>query len=166
MSMSFPVIRCLSVAAALAFSSGMAAAQQPRLTKLDAVGEVMASRANQMGDTLHFDACSVYMRADSPVAMMADILPGVRRWLDRPVDRPCDHARRGGPWTSGVIVDSITTTDSLVYVDVTVTRGEWRYRERHVLPVLHGKFGWREARVFGGRQSHALPPRRKPGSPD
>lgn len=133
-------------------------AQQPSGSRLQAIDRVIVARAGQMGDLLPFDACSVYEQAGRPAAMTDSLRPGARELLDRPVNDPC--AQEPPPALPGqhrvVVVDSLMLTDSVAYVNLSVIRGEWSYREQHILPALRGRpgWGWREARVFAGLQGY------------
>lgn len=130
--------------------------QHHRGSKLEAIRTVMSARAGQMGDLLPFDACSVYEQAGRPTAMLDSLRFSFRDQLDRPVNDPCAHEPPPAlPGQRRVVrVDSLMLTDSIAYVNLTVIRGEWSYREQHVLPALRGRpgWGWREARVFAGLQ--------------
>lgn len=133
-------------------------AQQQTGSRLEAIRTVMSSRAGQMGDLIPFDACSVYEQAGRPVAMMDSLRYSFRDLLDRPVNDPCAQEPPSAlPGLRRIVrVDSLMLTDSVAYVHLTVVRGEYSYREQHILPAYRGRpgWGWREARVYAGLQGY------------
>lgn len=132
----------------------MAQRRQHSPDKLDAVITTMRIRIGMMGDDLPYDACSVYERADQPEGMIARIPLGYRAHLDRAVDRPCEQPAPEFLPGNGrrVRIDSIAAGDSMAFVHLTITRGEWSYRERHDLRMTANRRGWgtREVHVYPG----------------
>lgn len=159
-------VRCL-VGALLALSlagPGTLHAQAPvRGDALSAVGEAMYFRRSALGDSLPFDACSVYERTGRPAGFPQGLLPGVRPLLDHPVADPCGRAgpEAGVRYPRVVRVDSVVIADSTAQVHLQVRRGEWAYNEVHHLVARPGRGGWgmREVRTCNAIQILPPPPR-------
>lgn len=118
---------------------------------LAAVAEVMTLRRGALGDSLPFDACTVFEQTGRPSGFPRGIPPGLIPLLDRTGPDPCatkapgdgDRLRRT------VRVDSVTITDSAASVHLSVTRGEWSYKEEYAFTLLPQgcRWGFREARM-------------------
>ena len=131
------------------------------------VNAVMRHRAMIVGDSTRFDACSVYTAVGRPADFPAGIDPSVVRLLDR-TTTPCagDPARVSVARPRYFVrVDTVAPgTGAAPRVTLTVTRGEYRYRESYTLrkgdgPGLPPTI--QEVRTWGFVQSVPLPPGRR-----
>lgn len=130
-----------------------------RGTALSAIGQAMFFRQSVLGDSLPFDACSVYERSGRPNPFVGGLLPGLRGLLDRPVDDPCSLPKpsAGGRTERLVRVDSVVIADSEARVHLHVRRGEWSHTEVYSLATrLDGGWGFREVRMTN--PFHVTPP--------
>lgn len=118
---------------------------------LDAVAEVMALRRGALGDSLPFDACTVFEETGRPAGFPGGLPPGLIPLLDRNGPDPCSTERPGaaGRFPRTVRVDSVRVTDSSAAVHLSVRRGEWSYNEDYFFTALPNGRGWgfREART-------------------
>lgn len=129
---------------------------------LSAVAEAMFFRRSALGDTLPFDACSVYERGGRPADFPAGILPGLQGLLDRPVSDPCSVPRPSADsrYERLVRVTSVEMADSAARVHLNVRRGEWTYTEVYHLSPRANDGAWmlREVRMYP--PVHTTPPPR------
>ncbi|MBB4636090.1 hypothetical protein [Longimicrobium terrae] len=147
----------LFIVALLAGHSGSLSGQgqsEYRADKLDAVSASMRARLDMMDDPVPFDACTVYEQGGRPDSLISRLSPGLREFLDRPVNQPCAvPAPVSRPGNSrSVAVDSLVLGDSTGSVYLTVQRGEWMYRERHDLMLTANGRRWalRGVQVYPG----------------
>lgn len=130
---------------------------------LSAVVEAMYFRRSALGDTLPFDACSVYEKGGRPDAFPTGILPGLRSLLDRPVADPCSAPRpsAGSRYERLVRVLSVEMADSAAQVHLNVRRGEWTYTEVYHLSTRADDGAWtlREVRMYPPVHTTPPPPR-------
>lgn len=134
-------------------------------TALSAIGQAMLFRQSVLGDSLPFDACSVYERSGRPGSFVSGVLPGLRGLLDRSVDDPCSLPKpSAGDRTEYLVrVDSVVIADSTARVHLHVRRGEWSYTEVYSLAARPaGDWGFREVRMTN--PFHITPPRPRPHS--
>jgi hypothetical protein len=150
-----PLVLLLSAA----FVAPAPSSAQRAGSRLEAIRIVMSARAGQMDDPVPFDACTVYEQGGRPDSLMARLSPGLREFLDRPVNRPCAvPAPVSQPGNSrSVAVDSVVLGDSTGSVHLTVQRGEWMYRERHDLVLTANGRRWalRGVQVYPGTRISA-----------
>jgi hypothetical protein len=141
-------------------------AQDPGEQKADALAAVkvvMMLRRDALGDSLKFDACSVFERTGRSSDFPAGIPPGLIPLLDRTGPDPCatepPHANPRFPRT--VRVDSVTLTDSTASVHLFIRRGEWSYNEDYFFRALPNGRGWgfRESRMTHPFRITPAPPR-------
>jgi hypothetical protein len=122
-----------------------------RADALAAVAEVMALRRGALGDSLPFDACTIFEQAGRPSGFPAGIPPGLIPLLDRTGPDPCATKAPGDGdrLQRTVRVDSVTVTDSAAFVHLSIRRGEWSYNEEYTFASLPQGRGWgfREARM-------------------
>lgn len=145
----------LVLVAGLVLSAAPASAQ-PRTTKTTILSAVMQYRLHWIGDSTAFDSCRVFRAAGEPADFPAGIMQPVRRLLDRRAD-PCSRTTPSSPSRHRVVVDSVTTSDSLAYVFLTVHRGERTHRENYTVrtpPSQPGFAGVRSVTLWGAVQSH------------
>jgi hypothetical protein len=133
---------------------------------LAAVVQAMFFRSGALGDSLPFDACSVWEQTGRPAALVEGVLPGLRPLLDRQVDDPCSVAKpsEGSRFERIARVDSVVVADSAARVHLHIRRGEWSYQEVYHLARRNGG-GWsfREVRMYP--PIHVTPPpTTQPGS--
>jgi hypothetical protein len=132
---------------------------------LAAVGEAMFFRRSALGDSLRFDACSVYECTGRPATFPEGILPGLRPLLDRPVAEPCavPAPGAGSRHPRVVRVDSVVIADSTARVRLHVRRGEWTYDEVYHLAARPSGDGWAlcEVRMYPPIQTMPPPPRQR-----
>jgi hypothetical protein len=135
-------------------------------TRLAAVGEAMIFRRSVLGDSLPFDACSVYEKSGRPDPFVSAILPGLRSLLDRPVNEPCSLPRPGADRRVErfVRVDSVVVADSIAQVHLHVRRGEWSHTEVYHLSVRPGGGAWAFREVRMTNPFHVMPPPPRPSS--
>lgn len=124
---------------------------------IDAVNEVMGFRRDVMGDTLRFDACSVFKATGRPAGFPSGLRPGIRPMLDHDDPRPCEIPASRPRFLYRVFVDSLSLGDTVGFVHLTVVRGESVHLETHTLQRGRGGWGDREARIYAPLQF--LPPR-------
>jgi hypothetical protein len=126
-------------------------AGEPRVDALAAVAQVMLLRRDALGDSLKFDACSVFERTGRPSDFPAGMLPGLIPLLDRTGPNPCavEPPRTNPRFPYLVRVDSVMVTDSSASVHLSIRRGEWRYNEHYYYRALPNGRGWgfRESRM-------------------
>lgn len=155
------VIRTAAILALLTAGAGAAQTRQDDESILAAVDAVIGFRRGPMGDTLMFDACTVFTAARRPERFPDGIGQANRPALDRPGPRPCDFTEQPARLPYRVYVDSLVLSDSVGSMYLTVRRGEWLHREMFVLPRLRGgRWGVREVRIWGAIQIMPPPPRR------
>lgn len=124
-----------------------------------AVDAAIGFRRSAMADTLKFDACTIYAATGHPAGFPNGISEANRGTLDRPGPRPCDSPVEPVRLPYRVYVDSLTLSDSIGSVYLTVRRGEWLHRETFTLPRLRGgRWGVREVRIWGAIQITPPPP--------
>jgi hypothetical protein len=135
-----------------------AVAQPPR-DALTAIGEAMFFRGRTLGDSLPFDACSVFEQSGRPADYLEGILPGLRSLLDRQGDDPCaaPFPAADQRFVHRVRVDSVIVEDSAARVRLHVRRGEWSHDETYYLSRTGDGWALREVRMYPGVQT--LPPR-------
>ena len=154
-------------ALALICAAAPAVAQRGTAPSVAAMNAVMDYRARWVGDSTVFDGCSVYAALGRPAAFPAGINPQLVRLLDRTRD-PCaaDPGRALSRYPRHVVrVDSLAVMDSTVRVDLTVQKGERKYRERYLVGAL-STGGWvREMRTWGVVREYPVRPRRPSASP-
>lgn len=129
---------------------------------LAAIGQAMFFRQSVLGDSLPFDACSVYERSGRPSPFVSELLPGLRSLLDRPVNDPCSlpGPSAGGRTERLVRVDSVVVVDSTARVHLYVRRGEWSHTEVYFLAARQeGGWGFREVRMTNPFHVTPSPPR-------
>jgi hypothetical protein len=130
---------------------------------LSLIGDVMMLRVSAMGDTLPYDACSVFEAVGRPADFPAGLLPGVVPLLDRAGPDPCsaESPRVGARFPRVVRVDSVRIGRTSAAVHLAVMRGEWRYRETFLFNPLPDGRGWgfREAQITHPLRIVAPPPR-------
>jgi hypothetical protein len=135
---------------------------------LSLIGDVMMLRAGALGDTLSYDACSVFEAAGRPADFPAGLLPGVVPLLDRAGPDPCsaESPQAGARFPRVVRVDSVRIARASAAVHLSVMRGEWRYREIFLFDPLPAGRGWgfREVRITHPLRIVAPPPRVPPKS--
>jgi hypothetical protein len=131
-----------------------------RRDALSAVGEAMYFRRSALGDSLPFDACSVYERSGRPADFPAGILPGLRSLLDRPVTDPCGVPKpsEGSRFERLVRVISVEMGDSAAQVHLNVRRGEWTYTEVYHLSFRASDGAWALCEVRMYPPVHTTPP--------
>lgn len=143
--------------------SELSAQASPSGNALLAVSEVMLYRRNALGDSLPFDACSVYERTGRPEALLSGIRPGLRSLLDRQVDNPCAVPKPSERQRSErlVRVDTVVVADSTAEVHVHVRRDGWRHGEVYYF-TNRADGGWalREVRMTPALHTTPPPPRR------
>lgn len=118
---------------------------------LSAVAEVMALRRGALGDSLPFEACTVFEETGRPSGFPGRLPPGLIPLLDRTGPDPCstEGPAAGARFQRVVRVDSVRVTDSSATVHLSVKRGEWSYNEDYFFTALPNGRGWgfREARM-------------------
>ena len=143
--------------------SELSAQAPPSGNALLAVGEVMLYRRNALGDSLPFDACSVYERTGRPEALLSGIRPGLRTLLDRPIDHPCAVPKPSEGQRSErlVRVDTVQIAGSTAEVHVHVRRDGWRHGEVYYF-TSRADGGWalREVRMTPALHTTPPPPSR------
>jgi hypothetical protein len=161
--MHYELVRMVAVLAATGLGAAAALARQDRAAT-SAVDAVIGYRRTVMADTLKFDACTIFAATGQPADFPTGIGPANLPTLDRRDARPCDVVDPPVRLPYRVYVDSLSLSDSIGHVYLTVRRGESLHRETFTLPRLrHGGWGVREARIWGAIQF--LPPR-APDGPD
>lgn len=140
----------------------LSAQQAARGDALSAVVEAMYFRRSALGDSLPFDACSVYEQGGHPADFPAGVLPGLRTLLDRPVADPCGVPKpsAGSRYERIVRVLSVERADSGAQVHLSVRRGEWTYTEVYHLSLRPDDGAWalREVRMYPPIQTLPPPP--------
>jgi hypothetical protein len=140
-------------AVAVGLASAPLAAQGTvrRADALAAVAEVMALRRGALGDSLPFNACTVFEQTGRPSGFPVGIPPGLIPLLDRTGPDPCATKAPGDGdrLQRTVRVDSVRVTDSTASVHLSVRRGEWSYKEEYAFALLPQgcRWGFREARM-------------------
>jgi hypothetical protein len=115
-----------------------------------AVAEVLILRRGALGDTLSYDACSIYEETGWPSNLPLALPPGLVPLLDRPGPNPCAvvGSVADDRFPHQVRVRSVTIADSTAIVHLSITRGEWSYDETYCFSALpDGRWGFREARM-------------------
>jgi hypothetical protein len=138
--------------------------ERARTDALAAVVEAMFIRRGALGDSLPFDACSVYENSGRPEGFPDGVLAGLRPLLDRQVPDPCSVPKpsEGGRHERLVRVDSVVVSDSAARVHLHVRRGEWSYEEVYYLTSRDAETradGWsfREVRMYPPVHTTARP---------
>lgn len=133
----------------------------PPENPLSAIVEAMFFRRTALGDSLPFDACSVYEQGGRPTEFPNGILPGLRLLLDRPVADPCSVPKpsAGSRYERLVRVDSVVPGEpGTVRVHLHVRRGEWTYEEVYYLAAGSGGQPWSLQEVRTYPPIHTTPP--------
>lgn len=150
------VIRTAVILGLLTVGAGAAQTGQDN-SILAAMDAVIGFRRGPMGDTLRFDACTVFRAAGGPERFPNGIGEANRPALDQPGPHPCDSTVQPARFPYRVYVDSLVLSESVGSMYLTVRRGEWLHRETFVLPRLRGgRWGVREVRIWGAIQ--VVPP--------
>jgi hypothetical protein len=141
-------------------SPAVLSAQEMANDALTAVEEAMAYRRGPLGDSLPFDACSVFQQTGRPRALLSNLSPGLHSLLDRRTDDPCSipqpGERRHERWAR---VDSVVVKSASAEVYLHIRRDGWQHDEVYFLtPRASGGWALREVRMFPGL--HTSPPSR------
>jgi hypothetical protein len=131
---------------------------------LASINAVLHHRADLVGDTTPFDACSVHRALGRPTDFPAGIDARLARLLDRVANDPCtgDPSRVTSRWPPRFVqIDSVVPGR----VVLTVRKGDYSFREAYTLRAE--KNGERvsaaveEVRVYGFVHAHLVPPSRR-----
>lgn len=131
---------------------------------LASINAVLHHRADLVGDTTPFDACSTYRALGRPTSFPAGIDPRLTRLLDRVADDPCagDSSRVMSRWPPRFVqIDSVVPGR----VMLTVRKGDYSYREAYTLRTEQNgervSAAVEEVRVYGFVHAHLVPPSRR-----
>ena len=125
---------------------------------ISAVNETMFFRVTGLGDSMSYDACSVFTAAGQPSAFPEGISPGLLHLLDRQGSDPCSQSAEPGPRARRrVVVRAVEMGAEGACVTLLVLRGEWVHREFYTMvPREDGRWSLREIRM--DPPMHFLPP--------
>lgn len=129
--------RIAKVLAGLTVMALPAHGQAGGISGTEIVGSVMEYRLHWIGDSTRFDGCAVYRAAGRPSDFPSGIKAPIQHLLDRRTD-PCSRTAIANPSHHTrriVLVDSLTTSDSLAHVYLTVHRKERTHRENYTVRV-------------------------------
>jgi hypothetical protein len=157
----------LSAALMTVLTGGKLSGQATTGHALSAVDQTMSYRRGALGDSVPYDACSVFEQTGRPSEFLNRFRPGVRGMLDRPLDDPCSVPRpnQGSRSERLIRVDTVLVTDSTAEVHLHVRRDGWRHGEVYYFTSRANGSGWALREVRMSPALHTTPPPPWTGEP-